>query len=57
MGLRLHCEDLGLVCGSTVEAESEEDLLERVRAHARDDHGVELNQTLVDYARTRVRRG
>lgn len=55
MALELRCEDLGLRCGSTVRADSEDDLVEQVRSHARDAHGVELNETLVDYARTQVR--
>jgi predicted small metal-binding protein len=55
MGLEFSCADVGLACRAKVEADSEEELVERVAAHARDAHGVELNDTLVDYARTRVR--
>ena len=32
------------------------DLIAAVAEHAREAHGVELNQTLVDYATTRVTR-
>jgi predicted small metal-binding protein len=56
VALEFRCEDVGLVCGRTVTADAEHDLVEQVRAHARADHGVELNDTLVDYARSRVRR-
>lgn len=55
MTLDLRCADLGLTCGATVEADTEEELLAKVAAHARDDHGVELNDTLIDYALTHVR--
>lgn len=55
MSLEFSCADVGLVCGATVTADSEAELVEQVAAHARDAHGVELNDTLVDYARTQVR--
>lgn len=55
MTLEFRCADVGLACGDTVEAESEDELVERLAAHAEDEHGVELNQTLIDYARSQVR--
>lgn len=55
MTLEFRCADVGLACGDAVGAETEEELVERIAAHARDAHGVELNQTLVDYARSQVR--
>ncbi len=56
MALEFRCADVGLVCGKEVQADSEEELVEQVAAHARKAHGVELSATLVDYARTQVRR-
>ncbi len=55
MALEFRCADVGLVCGKEVQADSEEELVEQVAAHAREAHGVELSATLVDYARTQVR--
>jgi predicted small metal-binding protein len=55
MTLEFRCADVGLACGDRVTAESEDELVGRIAAHARDEHGVELNQTLVDYARSQVR--
>lgn len=54
MTLEFRCADVGLACGDTVKGESEEELLERLAAHAREEHGVELNDTLIDYARSQV---
>lgn len=56
MTLELRCADVGLECGKTVKAQTEDELLAQVADHALGDHGVALNQTLIDYARTRVRR-
>ncbi len=42
-------------CTSATHAESAEELLEKVAAHARDVHGVELNDTLINYALTTVK--
>lgn len=55
MSLEFRCADVGVACGQATRAESEEELLAAVRRHAREKHGVELNDTLVDYARTQVR--
>lgn len=40
---------------SATQAESAEELLEKVAAHAREVHGVELNETLINYALTTVK--
>lgn len=55
MTLEFRCADVGLACGASIAAESEDELVARIGAHARDEHGVELNETLVDYARSQVR--
>jgi predicted small metal-binding protein len=44
-----------VACGKVTRADSEEALVAAVAEHARTKHGVELNDTLVDYARTKVR--
>jgi predicted small metal-binding protein len=54
--VELRCADVGLACRHVSRAESEEQLMTDVAQHARDAHGVELTETLADYARTRVRR-
>lgn len=58
MSLEFRCADVGVVCGGKVTAETAEDLIQKVAAHAADAHDVpELSQTLIDYAVTTVRRG
>jgi predicted small metal-binding protein len=55
MALEFACRNVGLVdCKGVVHAATEDELLRLVAEHARTVHGVELNQTLVDYARTTV---
>lgn len=56
MSLEFRCADVGVVCRGKVTAETAEDLIQKVAAHAADAHDVpELSQTLVDYAVTTVR--
>lgn len=56
MSLEFRCTHVGLTdCKSVTQAESAEDLLGKVAAHARDVHGVELNETLINYALTTVK--
>lgn len=55
MALEFHCSDVGVSCGHVTRADNEDDLLDAVAQHARTKHEVELNDTLVDYARTMVR--
>lgn len=54
MSLQFRCEDAGVACTAVTKADTKEELLAAVSAHARDKHGVELNDTLVDYALTTV---
>lgn len=54
MALEFHCADVGVACSKVTSADTKQDLLTKVREHARSAHGVELNDTLVDYALTRV---
>ncbi len=55
MALELRCQDVGVACKNVATAESADELVAAVAAHAKAKHGVELNQTLVDYAVTKVR--
>lgn len=55
MTLEFRCEDVGVVCRAQTTADTKEALVEKVAAHAKEEHGVELNATLVDYALTQVR--
>lgn len=55
MTLEFRCADVGVACSTTAKAATAEQLLEKVEAHALEAHGVELNQTLIDYALTEVR--
>ena len=41
MTLVVHCRDVGFDCEGVVKAESEEELLQQVAAHAGSAHGVE----------------
>lgn len=56
MALEFACKRVGVTdCKHIATAESEEDLLAKVAEHAKQEHGVELNDTLIDYALTTVR--
>lgn len=55
MTLEFRCEDVGVACKNVAKAETADDLVAAVAAHAKAKHGVELNATLVDYAITKVR--
>lgn len=51
MSLEFRCRNVGVVCNAKIKADSKEDLLAQVAAHADKVHGVpELTQTLVNYA-------
>ncbi len=55
MALQFRCQDVGIACRKVTRAGTKDELLAKVAAHAQKTHGVELNDTLVDYALTRVR--
>ena len=55
MTLEFRCADVGVACKNVAKAETADDLVAAVAAHAKAKHGVELNSTLVDYAITKVR--
>lgn len=55
MALEFRCQDVGVACKNVAKADTADELVEKVAAHARSKHGVELNQTLVDYAVTKAR--
>jgi len=46
---------VGVACRAVTRADSSEELVAKVAEHARAKHHVELNDTLVDYAVTKVR--
>lgn len=55
MALEFACSRVGVTdCRTIARAETAEELLAAVAAHARAAHGVELNDTLIDYALTTV---
>lgn len=55
MAVEFHCADVGVACRRVTRAENADELVAAVAAHARNEHGVELNETLIDYAVTKVR--
>ncbi len=55
MALEFRCADVGIACRNVAVAETADDLVAAVAVHAQDKHGVALNQTLIDYAVTKVR--
>jgi predicted small metal-binding protein len=55
MPLEFRCADVGAACGKRVTADTKDELLAKVGEHARSDHGVELNDTLIAYALSEVR--
>ncbi|CAN5537862.1 hypothetical protein BH18ACT1_BH18ACT1_06200 [soil metagenome] len=52
--LKFRCQDVGVVCKAVTTAEDKDALVAKVAAHARKAHGVVLNETLVDFAVTKV---
>jgi predicted small metal-binding protein len=54
---RFACRDAGVICRAEVTGETEEEVLEKAVAHAREKHGVDLAQstTLAGYARSLIR--
>lgn len=56
MTKRFACSSGGVVCRATIEGETEDEVLAKAVAHARDKHGVDLTQanTLARYARSLV---
>ncbi len=55
MALQFRCQDVGVACKAITDAATKDELLAKVAAHAKSAHGVDLNETLVDYALTQVR--
>ncbi len=55
MAVEFHCADVGVACKNVARAETAEELVAAVAKHAKAKHGVELNQTLIDYAVAKVR--
>ena len=55
MTVEFRCADVGVACRKVTRAESADELVDAVARHAREKHGVELNETLIDYAKTKVR--
>ena len=55
MAVEFRCADVGVACKNVAVANTADELVAAVAAHAKDRHGVVLNQTLIDYAVTKVR--
>ncbi len=55
MTLEFRCADVGVACSNVARAETSDGLVAAVGKHAKSAHGVELNQTLIDYAVTKAR--
>jgi len=55
VSVEFRCQDVGVACKNVARAETPEELVKAVAAHAKEKHGVELNGTLIDYAVTKVR--
>jgi len=55
MPVEFCCADVGVACRHVTKADSADELLAKILHHARQAHGVELNGTLIDYAKTKVR--
>ncbi len=55
MTVEFSCQDVGVVCRHVTTADSADELVAKVAQHARQAHGVELNDTLIAYATTKVR--
>lgn len=55
--MQFRCADVGVACKAVTHAPTKDELVAKVAAHAKAEHGVDLNETLVDYALTKVRPG
>jgi predicted small metal-binding protein len=55
MALEFRCADVGVACKNVAKADTADELVAAVAAHAKAKHDVELNQTLIDYAVTKAR--
>ncbi len=55
MSLEFRCADVGVACKNVAKAKDADTLVAAVAKHAKAKHGVELNQTLIAYAVTKVR--
>lgn len=55
MAVEFRCADVGVACKNVARADTADELVAAVAAHAKAKHHVELNQTLIDYAVTKVR--
>ena len=55
MALEFACSRVGVTdCKHSATADSKDELVAKVADHARTVHGVELTETLIDYALTTV---
>ena len=55
MALEFACKRVGMTdCKAVTTADTKEELLAQVAEHAKTAHGVDLNETLIDYALTTV---
>ncbi len=50
----VRCSDAGLDCSFVAHSESEEDLLNQVGKHAKEVHGMEINDELVAKVRSLI---
>jgi len=55
MALEFRCADVGVDCKASTRADTKDELVAKVAHHAKKVHGVDLTETLVDYALTTVR--
>jgi len=53
----IECGSAGPICKAKVTGETDEEVLEKALAHARDDHGVDLSgsTTFANYLRSVIR--
>lgn len=54
MAVQFRCRDVGASCRTVTTADTSEELVAKVGAHVRQAHGVELTETLLGFALTKV---
>lgn len=54
MAVQFRCRDVGAACRAVTTAATSEELVAKVGAHVRQAHGVELTETLLGFALTKV---
>lgn len=51
----LRCRDVGFDCTKEIRAESEEEVMQQVAEHAKNDHGIDVTPEIATQVRAQIR--